>query len=432
LDVSAVLIPDNITRTTRQAINGRQNALYDTKYHPLDDFTAPAKAAAHRRRLGLPEPDKLPNVSEDQETESEGLSGGSDFSEKQRPSQRVAAKGTRQSDRVSTRTDKGTLLYNMSIHPQDAFLPRHPKLDNVENPRKRKIQTKKQEREKYEKIPSKPRIQARPKATRRAEIVVLDSEDESDVERNQPDLVPDSELRQTGVSQSNIRQAPGEKFLDTIHRYSKTQANDGDISEPVADSGIETEQEQQKYSQEEKELNETRYKPLSSSVSVGMRPSRRLEKIVYDTESEPEPESEAVQDSPEDSRATAHLLQSENPSGIPVSADSQRSSTFDESESESASLDHPQVGIGLLSYPDETEWHAEDNRHSREREDFLANMFNGGSTQTGRAGSGIATTYFPPERFRDVEHSGEDEAYDLIDSVLQFDRKLFSSDEESD
>jgi hypothetical protein len=136
--------------TTRQSVHGRQSALYDTKYHPLDEITAPSRAKAHRRRLGLLEETKVTGFdhpsrhSAEEESECFSVHSTDEESEddvrpakRQRKIQSLPNLGSRHSARLSVRAQK-VPLYNMKVHPQDAILKQLEGTRHESAPRQRR------------------------------------------------------------------------------------------------------------------------------------------------------------------------------------------------------------------------------------------------------------------------------------------------------
>jgi hypothetical protein len=139
--------------TTRQAVHGRQSALYDARYHPLDEITTPARAKAHRRRLGLPEESKDQEAEHatEQTVEEEPemfYSTDKESEDDVRPTKRQQTRqsplnpGSRHSARLSVQTQK-LPLYNMKVHPQDAILKQLRVTRHESAPRKRKRKAEK-------------------------------------------------------------------------------------------------------------------------------------------------------------------------------------------------------------------------------------------------------------------------------------------------
>jgi hypothetical protein len=101
-----VIIPSRETRkTTRQTIHGRSHALYDQRYHPMDDHlckNVPKRVGGKRKRsLTLEDGDSASDAEEGPVAMSEPKG--------ERKSSRIAAQATRP-------------LYSRNIHPQDKEL----------------------------------------------------------------------------------------------------------------------------------------------------------------------------------------------------------------------------------------------------------------------------------------------------------------------
>lgn len=122
-------------RVTRQTIHGRAEALYDAKYHPMDEVTRPKNAARHRGQSikvalesedDAPMPD-LPSGSEDDDDEEE--------EGPVRVGKKVFRPGTRRSRRKAA---KNRPFYDRSKHPQDAYIDL-----SDERPRSKRLPRKK-------------------------------------------------------------------------------------------------------------------------------------------------------------------------------------------------------------------------------------------------------------------------------------------------
>ncbi|TKA67571.1 hypothetical protein B0A49_06721 [Cryomyces minteri] len=123
--------------TTRAQIHGPQPGLYDMKYHPMDEVTAPARAAQHRRLTsGL--------VSEDEETYDGGSDTEDAYAEDDNDDESNTAAdredgndsdaaGISRKDVFSLKyslrdAPKKKMYYNQKYHPQDAAIGiRHPR-----------------------------------------------------------------------------------------------------------------------------------------------------------------------------------------------------------------------------------------------------------------------------------------------------------------
>jgi hypothetical protein len=101
--------------TTRQTIHGRQDALYDVKYHPMDDVVRPVNAAKHRFHAVTRSGD-----SDDEGDIMSSVEPGSAIAnEEERPPKRRRGNGTKRSNRASN----GKFVnYNTQHHPQDDLL----------------------------------------------------------------------------------------------------------------------------------------------------------------------------------------------------------------------------------------------------------------------------------------------------------------------
>jgi len=104
-------------RVTRQAIYGRAEALYDAKYHPMDEVMHPKRASRHYNRSIRPssgsESIVTNSASGPKESNGEGnllpIKLGSQY----------LGEGSRRSHRLAGRPHP---LYNRKKHPQDEFL----------------------------------------------------------------------------------------------------------------------------------------------------------------------------------------------------------------------------------------------------------------------------------------------------------------------
>lgn len=104
-------------RITRQAIHGRAEALYNQKYHPMDEVTRPKNAARHRGQSI-----KVAPESEAGASMPEFPSESDEDAQDERPvraGRKIFRKGTRHSTR---RAAKNRPFYDRSKHPQDEFL----------------------------------------------------------------------------------------------------------------------------------------------------------------------------------------------------------------------------------------------------------------------------------------------------------------------
>jgi hypothetical protein len=115
IDVNVIITSPEARKTTRQAVNGRSFALYDQRYHPMDDYLRRGRAkgatkAAARKRSRSPTPEDSDGVPEDQDAET-----ASDVEERNESSA-----PTRKSSRIASQTTRP--LYSVKIHPQDEEL----------------------------------------------------------------------------------------------------------------------------------------------------------------------------------------------------------------------------------------------------------------------------------------------------------------------
>ena len=104
-------------RVTRQAIYGRAEALYDAKYHPMDDILRPKSASRHNDR-------STKTLSGSQVVVTGAASGQNESGDGDNPlpielGSRYLREGSRRSQRL---VDLPHPLYNRKKHPQDKFL----------------------------------------------------------------------------------------------------------------------------------------------------------------------------------------------------------------------------------------------------------------------------------------------------------------------
>lgn len=125
--------PDNTTssfhhHTTRASVYGRADALYDMKYHPMDDVMRPSQAAKRRKLTDVTEAS-----SEEEDFIAQSSSSGYNGVDSRR---RSGIQREPTSSRHSARTASKPLVnYDVRIHPQDNILadlgvpgfPRHRK-----------------------------------------------------------------------------------------------------------------------------------------------------------------------------------------------------------------------------------------------------------------------------------------------------------------
>ena len=406
MDELAVLLPENSARTTRQAVNGRQNALYDRKYHPIDDYTAPARAAAHRRRLGLPDSKSPPQFTGEEDTASDDFSVADEFSDDgdvtadkrraKRQAKRVPRKGTRQSQRVSAIAEEVRPLYDETKHPQDAFLPKFPLLEASTKSRKHKTRTNAQNQRKRPKGILHPRVTLVAKPAANVAIPIPDSEEDSNSEDNpsESELEPKPGLKEP-------EQEPGTEIgRDPSHESETTSTNELN-QKPDGEPG------------KEAEPHASSMKSLVSLASVGIRPQKQ-----------PHHPSQLQSGSESGSTREAHRGQrvlNDNELSKPNQSPQINlgpnsgldSSSFDEFDPDDDSVDGPildghDLDRNIGSYSNRNERTAGDDYHS-EGEDVEANLLPAGSTQARRAASGIATTYSQLVRFNKFDNSDGDE-----------------------
>ena len=115
IDVNVIITSPEARKTTRQAVNGRSFALYDQRYHPMDDYLRRGRAkgttkAAARKRSRSPTPEDSDGFPENQDAET-----ASDVEERNESSA-----PTRKSSRIASQTTRP--LYSVKIHPQDEEL----------------------------------------------------------------------------------------------------------------------------------------------------------------------------------------------------------------------------------------------------------------------------------------------------------------------
>jgi hypothetical protein len=109
LNSGSIIGSKRAAHTTRQSVHGRAQALYDKKYHPMDDYI---RSRRKRRKV------EKPRASSPESEPSEGNSSSSE-SETDNAS-KVTPPGERRSMRIAS--SQRTPLYNTKIHPQDKVL----------------------------------------------------------------------------------------------------------------------------------------------------------------------------------------------------------------------------------------------------------------------------------------------------------------------
>lgn len=97
--------------TTRASIHGRADALYDARYHPMDDVTRPKRAARVRGVSDV--------YNFEGESEVRFLSGSENDDTGPPPKKRRYATPTRRSSRPAAQK---SVNYKATVHPQDASL----------------------------------------------------------------------------------------------------------------------------------------------------------------------------------------------------------------------------------------------------------------------------------------------------------------------
>jgi len=120
-DTSCMHPPESRRPTTRQAVHGRQNALYDQKYHPMDETLRPTSAAKHWKTRLI-----RTNGSEDDEEAMGLLDSASEEEENDvdNDGQRLVKRRRRSWGARHSKRNLGskTVNYSMSHHPQDDLL----------------------------------------------------------------------------------------------------------------------------------------------------------------------------------------------------------------------------------------------------------------------------------------------------------------------
>jgi hypothetical protein len=114
IDGNVIITTPAARKTTREAVNGRSFAIYDQRYHPMDDYLRRGRAkgstrVATRKRTRSSTPED-PDSENDPENEDEGSSAP-----------------TRKSSRIASQTIRP--LYSIKIHPQDEDLKELAALD---------------------------------------------------------------------------------------------------------------------------------------------------------------------------------------------------------------------------------------------------------------------------------------------------------------
>ncbi|KAF2708787.1 hypothetical protein K504DRAFT_502802 [Pleomassaria siparia CBS 279.74] len=116
-------IPASSCRTRSQIKGSQKSELcYNQKYHPMDEYTQPKRAAKMKLKYGEPSSasddlsissDLDDNATEESESETEGSNSRA---KRRRVSLTPASQGTRR----SARRKNHDVLYNIGIHPQDS------------------------------------------------------------------------------------------------------------------------------------------------------------------------------------------------------------------------------------------------------------------------------------------------------------------------
>src|ERR1700742_2468662 len=101
--------------TTRQSIHGRAEAMYDQKYHPMDDYI---RRGSKRQKVERPQrrspEQEAPEILESIEANS------SDSESEGCETPTIPTHGERRSKRIASTQKKP--LYNTNVHPQDRVL----------------------------------------------------------------------------------------------------------------------------------------------------------------------------------------------------------------------------------------------------------------------------------------------------------------------
>ncbi|KAF2423626.1 hypothetical protein EJ08DRAFT_441237 [Tothia fuscella] len=108
--------------TTRQAVHGRPEALYDIKYHPMDDVVRPSNAKRHYGHAITRAESEEEDEGERSQLGSDSDSDDSDDERKVKSNVELKRKrsgGTRHSKRVGTQK---VIDYSTQRHPQDEML----------------------------------------------------------------------------------------------------------------------------------------------------------------------------------------------------------------------------------------------------------------------------------------------------------------------
>jgi hypothetical protein len=101
-------------RTTRQTIHGRQDALYDVKYHPMDDVVRPSNAIKRRNHAVIRVHD-----NDDEDDDMGHTHSSFDEEGKDRSAKKQRSIGTRHSKRPAAQR---MINYSTQNHPQDNIL----------------------------------------------------------------------------------------------------------------------------------------------------------------------------------------------------------------------------------------------------------------------------------------------------------------------
>jgi hypothetical protein len=109
LDADAIIEPSQASHTTRQSIHGRAKAIYDQKYHPMDDYI---RRDPKRRKVEVFQE----SISKSETAERKPNSSDSDNHSMLYPTPRAE----RHCKRIASTQSR--LLYSTKIHPQDKVL----------------------------------------------------------------------------------------------------------------------------------------------------------------------------------------------------------------------------------------------------------------------------------------------------------------------
>jgi hypothetical protein len=125
-EYSTLRLVNSRRRTTRQDIYGRQDALYDTKYHPMDDVVRPSSARRHRSHRSQLSHNVIHDSDSEEEQSMSHISSGpekedddDDGEERSGSKRKRCREGIRRSKRPITQIP---VNYNTQHHPQDDIL----------------------------------------------------------------------------------------------------------------------------------------------------------------------------------------------------------------------------------------------------------------------------------------------------------------------